>query len=67
MAAERPSDETVPTSMMTEAVARALVGGHLDALMDHADKIVRLDADQVRRLADLAAATRMSCGGNNCG
>jgi hypothetical protein len=67
MSAERLGAEAVQSSRMTEAVARALVGGHLDALMVHADKISRLDADQVRKLADLAAATRMSCGGNNCG
>jgi hypothetical protein len=67
MRTARPAGEMVHSWMLTEAVARALVGGYLDALIAHSDKIERLDADQVRKLADLAAATRMSCGGNNCG
>lgn len=68
MGATQRSEETqLPASGMSEAVARALVSGHLDALMSHSERIAKLDAEQVRRLADLAIATRMSCGGNNCG
>ncbi|MBB3606387.1 hypothetical protein FHT40_006078 [Mycolicibacterium sp. BK556] len=52
---------------LTEAAARALVAGHLEALLDRREQILNLDADQVRRLADLAIATRADCGGNACG
>lgn len=64
---QRGEEPQFTSSGMSEPVARALVSGHLDALMNHSDRIAKLDAEQVRRLADLAIATRMSCGGNNCG
>jgi hypothetical protein len=50
-----------------EATARALVAGHLDALLAHKDEVASLDAAQVRALAEIAVATRSDCGGIGCG
>jgi len=52
---------------LTESTARALVAGHLEALLAHREEITSLSADDVRRLAELAIATRADCGGNACG
>jgi hypothetical protein len=62
-----PRRESQAAQPLTESVARALVAGHLEALLDRRKEIIELKTDEVRRLAELAIATRFSCGGNNCG
>jgi len=56
---------TVPP--LSEAAARALVTGHLEAILTHRKDIVALNTEEIGRLAEIARATRFNCGGNNCG
>jgi len=56
-----------PLVPLSESVARALVAGHLESLLDRRTEIIALTAEEVRRMAELAIATRFNCGGNNCG
>ena len=55
------------TPQLSEAAARALVAGHLEAMLANRDAIVALNTDEIRRMAELAIATRAGCGGNACG
>jgi hypothetical protein len=50
-----------------EKVATALVAGHLDAILNRRDEIVKLKTDELQRLVDIAGATRSNCGGFGCG
>ena len=52
---------------LSEAAAHALVAGHLEAMLANRDAIVALDTGEIRRMAELATATRAGCGGNACG
>jgi len=56
-----------PLVPLSESVARALVAGHLELLLDRRKEISALKTDDIRKLAELAIATRFNCGGNNCG
>jgi hypothetical protein len=50
-----------------DTVARTLVTGQLDLLLSRKDEIVKLNTDELRRLAELGVATRANCGGFGCG
>jgi hypothetical protein len=50
-----------------ERVARSMASANLRTLIENKDAIVGLKADEIQRLADLAAAAGGGCGGFGCG
>jgi len=62
-----PRTEGAVAQPVTETVARVLVAGHLEALLDRRNEIIALKTEDIRKLAELAIASRFNCGGNNCG
>jgi hypothetical protein len=55
------------TATLSEGAARALVTGHLEAILTHRKDIISMNTEEISRLAELARATRYNCGGNACG
>lgn len=50
-----------------ERVAKTLVGGQVDAVLNRKDEILRLDAAELEKIVAFAGATRANCGGIGCG
>ena len=50
-----------------QGVARTLVAGQFEALLERRKEIVDLDADDLQKLVAVATATRANCGGFGCG
>lgn len=55
------------TGIEIEGVARSLVVGPIETLLNRREEIVKMNTDDLRRISDLAAAARSNCGGFGCG